>query len=133
MSSESLVNSERHSVSAMEEVELDGRENQGLRSRRPDGKVTKEELDRVLCEEEKASFGWRDAMESLNQAMDALFGYNLGNVLKIVNICVVLIIGLNAMMLHSELVKSEFRWTLMPSVIAGFLILASVFVFLLNV
>lgn len=95
----------------------------------PRGKDSGEENE----EENISNSTWRNVLLSLNEAIDALFGYNLGNVLKIVNFIMMLLIAVNAMMLHSELVKSNHQWTGASFLISGFLLVSFALIFFLNV
>lgn len=124
------------------QIEQSDERNDGIRQRRPvdeNADSLRQEIDSMLdssnnmLRDEKLSFGWRDILDSLNQAMDALFGYNLRNVLKVINVVMILIIGVNTMSLHYELVNSNYQLTLIPSLIIGFIVLSCIFVFLLNV
>lgn len=77
-------------------------------------------------------WSWRELLKSINDAADQIFGYNLRNVLKTVNFIMVVIIGVNFITFYSEFGKAKFQWTLIPSLLAGFVALACAFVFVLN-
>lgn len=79
------------------------------------------------------ALGYKEIAEGVNGALDQLFGYNLKNALKIVNVCIIAIVGVNAVVLYEQLAQSHYSFTLVPSLLLGFLTLACCFLFILNI
>lgn len=75
---------------------------------------------------------YRNVLDGIGLAFDAIFGYNLGNVLKAVNVCVIILVGFNAFVLYEQLVKSQYTFTWIPTLLLGFITVACCFLFILN-
>jgi hypothetical protein len=70
--------------------------------------------------------------KGINDVLNSLFHYDLRNVLKLINYCLIALVGINTAMFYQNLKYSQFRFTLKPLLMLGFVILIIIFLFMFN-
>lgn len=84
--------------------------------------------------DDNSSSSWQAIAGVINEFLDQIFRYDLRNVLKVINVLMFVVIGINGITLHYELEKQNRNWiAAVPLMLVGFLLLSFIFVFILNV